>query len=222
MTNRIFAASYERGIELTAVGCPLDYPDALPRRLGARRMPLFAQQLDGYAESCVYALGRRTVYVIGLRLGTDVPGAIITEWNVVPPWQEQVICWEYAPEDIIPKRDWGTYASLVDSRLMGVLNDRRLLRRGYPIDGLVCGCSSQPIPESCAGSVSAKLTIVDDAGNTVALPIGLAVFRPVTRALERIAGTRKPIFGRNVRACPSAANFLGPDHDRATHHAEKA
>ena len=37
MTNRIFAASYERGIELMAAGCPLDYPEALARHSAARR-----------------------------------------------------------------------------------------------------------------------------------------------------------------------------------------
>ena len=30
MTNRIFAPSYERGLELIAAGCPIDYPDAQP------------------------------------------------------------------------------------------------------------------------------------------------------------------------------------------------
>jgi len=37
MKNRIFAASYKRGIELIAAGCPLDYPGALARHSAAQR-----------------------------------------------------------------------------------------------------------------------------------------------------------------------------------------
>ena len=45
MKNRIFAASYERGIELIAAGCPLDYPGALARHSAAQRKTFRAQQL---------------------------------------------------------------------------------------------------------------------------------------------------------------------------------
>jgi hypothetical protein len=178
MTKHVFAASYERSIELTEVGCPLDYPNALPRRSATRRMPFRIQQLAGYAESRVYPLGAaRAGYVIVVRLWTNVPGGtVITKWDIVPPWQDHQVDWDYEPEDIIPKGDRAAYMDVLDSRLMAVLNDRHLLRRGYPIDGLVCGYARQPIPESCQGAVSAKLVLVDDAGNTVALPIRLAVF----------------------------------------------
>ncbi len=47
MTNRIFAASYERGLELIASGCPIDYPDALARCSAARRTMFRAEQLAG-------------------------------------------------------------------------------------------------------------------------------------------------------------------------------
>ena len=60
---------------------------------------------------------------------------------------------------------------------MGVLNERRLLRRGYPIDGLVCGCSYQPIPESGDSLIYGKLTLVDDRESAVALRIALTVIR---------------------------------------------
>ena len=201
MKNRIFAASYERGMELIAAGCPLDYPEALPSHSAARPKPFFAEQLTGYVESRIYAIGPlQTGYVIGLRLWTDRPsGTIITDWSFVPPWVDQQIIWDYEAWDIIPEGDRGAYRSLLKSRLIGVLNDRRLLRRGYPVAGLLCGCSSQPIPESGQGHVSGKLTLFDDVENEVALRIALSVVRPAatrsvtlpTRARRRFHGVRE-------------------------------
>jgi hypothetical protein len=179
VTNRIFAASYERGIDLIAAGCPLDYPKALARYAAARRTTFRAEQLNGYIESRVYALNpMQTNYLIGLCLRTDRPaGTVISEWSFMPPWPDHCVSWDYDPEDLIPKKDRGTYRTLLDSRLMRVLNDGVLLRRGYPVEGLVCGSSYQSIPESGDGPVAAKLTLVDDVGNTVTVAIALTVVR---------------------------------------------
>ena len=185
MKNRIFAGSYKRGIELMAAGCPLDYPDALAGHAEAQREPFRAEQLRGYVESRVYALGPlQTGYVIALRLGTDrPPGSVITEWGFAPPWPDHLINWGYEPLDIIPEGQREAYESVLDSHLMGVLNEHRLLRRGYPIEGLVCGCSYQPIPESRDSVIYGKLTLVDDRENAVALRIALTVIRqPATRS----------------------------------------
>ena len=57
MTNRIYTASHERGVQLISAGCPLDYPDALPGHSAARRKPFRAEQLAGYIESRVYLFG---------------------------------------------------------------------------------------------------------------------------------------------------------------------
>ena len=180
MTHKIFAASYQRGVELMAAGCPLDYLDALADRSAPKRKLFRAEQLAGYAESRVYLLGPlQTGYLIGLRLGTDRPsGTVITDWSVEPPWPGHAIFWDYEARDFIPERDLGSYRDLLDSRLMGVLNDRRLLRRGNPVDGLLCGYSYQPVPEFGDRMVSAKLILVDDIGNRVAVGISLAVVRP--------------------------------------------
>jgi len=177
MKSRIFAASYERGIELIAAGCPLDYPDGLARRSAAQRKTFRAQQLAGYAESRIYALGPlQTGYLICLRIGTDRPGGtVISEWSFVPPWQNHIVIWDYEPLDIIPDGQREAYRSLLESRLTRVLNERRLLRRGYPVEGLLCGCSAQPVPELSDGFVYAQLTLVDDRGNTVALRIAMRV-----------------------------------------------
>jgi len=177
MKNRIFAASYERGMELIAAGCPLDYPGALARHSAAQRKTFRAQQLAGYAESRIYALSElQTGYLIGLRLETERPcGTVISAWSFEPPWQDHMVIWDHEPLDIIPDGQLGAYRDLLDSPLTGVLNERRLLRRGYPVEGLVCGCSGQPVTEPGNGFVYGQLTLVDDRGNKVALRVAMRV-----------------------------------------------
>jgi hypothetical protein len=198
MTKRVFAASHERGIKLMAAGCPLDYPEALPFHSVARRKPFRARQLDGYVESRVYALGPLvTAYLIGLHLGTDRPsGTVISEWSFVPPWKDHLVSWDYEPLDIIPKGQRGDYKSVLDSPLMGVLNERRLLRRGYPVEGLLCGCSAQPVEEAGDGLVSAQLTFVDDRGNTIALRIALTVIRHAATRSKKSPAPAGRLFDR--------------------------
>jgi len=184
MKNRIFADSYERGIELIAAGCPLDFPGALARRSAGQRKTFRAQQLGGYAESCIYALGElQTGYLIGLRLQTDRPGGtVISDWSFVPPWEDHIVIWEYEPRDIIPDGQREAYRNLLDdSRLTGVLNERRLLRRGYPVEGLVCGCSAQPVTKRGEGFVYSQLTLVDDRGNKATLRIAMTVIPRIAR-----------------------------------------
>lgn len=169
MKNPIFAASYERGVELMAAGCPLDYLDALPHQ------SFRAEQLPGYADSRVYELGPCDAgWVIPLVLRTDRPsGTFITGWSFELPWKGHDIHWGYEPEDIIPKKHQDDYKHLFDSRLTGVLNEGRLIRRGYPVEGLLCGRSYKPIGESVHGFISAKLSFTDDLGNLVPLCIDL-------------------------------------------------
>jgi hypothetical protein len=136
--------------------------------------------------------------VIALRLGTDRPaGAVITEWSFAPQWQDDLISWDYEPRDIIPERQRAAYASVLDSHLMvGVLNEHRLLKRGYPIDGLVCGCSYQPIPESGDSLMHGKFTLVDDRGNTVALRIALTVIRQAATRSKTSPTRARRLFDR--------------------------
>jgi hypothetical protein len=191
MKNPICAASYEWAVKLKAAGCPIDYLDALPRH------SFRAEQLRGYVTSRVYALGRlETRYVIALRLGTDRPsGTIIKDWRLELPWQDHVIDWDCEPADIIPKKDQDEYRSLVNSRLMKVLNEGRLIRRGSPVDGVLCGRSFQPIGESSHGIIPAKL-IFTDLGNTVRLCIDLDLYR-----LSDSSANRLPGEGAGQRVC---------------------
>jgi hypothetical protein len=173
MKNPFFAASYESGVELMAAGCPLDYPDALPRQ------SFRAEQLPGYADSRIYELGPCDAgWVISLRFRTDRPGGtIITSWSFEQQLQNHDIVWGELPEVIIPKYHQDVYKSLVSSRLMKVLNEGHLIRRGHPVEGVLCGHSAEPIGESSSGAISGKLIFTTDRGNTVPLCITLNVYR---------------------------------------------
>jgi hypothetical protein len=177
--RRVWAASYERGVELAAAGCPLDYLDALRNDWAAARNPFWVKQLAGYAESCAYVLSDSlTAYVIGLRLGTNRgSGTEIAQWNFAPPWPEHNICWDYEPADIIPKLDLGSYRDVLDSRLPEILKDHFLLRRGRPVAGLLCGVCNQPVPESREGLTSGKLSLTDDNGQIVSVRVDLRICR---------------------------------------------
>jgi len=181
MSKKSLAASYRRGVELVAAGCPLDYLDALRGDSSAGGKSFWAEQLPGYAESRAYVLGASlTGFVIGLRLGTNRgSGTEIAQWNFVPPWPEHHIDWNYKPTDIIPNLDLGSYRDVLHSRLLKILNDRCLLRPGYPVEGLLCGYSNQPISESGEGLKSGKLTLADNKGNEVSLRIDLRIYLSV-------------------------------------------
>jgi len=198
MPKRIFAASYERGVQLIAVGCPIAYPEHLPGHPVARRKRFHAEQMDGYSESRVYAINQfQTGFVVGLRLWTDRPsGTVIREWSFTPPWEDHRIGWGYEPLEIIPEWERGAYMNLLDSRLMAVLDEHRLLGRGYPVEGLLCGRSDQPIPESVKGYVTAKLTLADDEGSTAALRIALTVVRRGATPSDTIPTRRSRIFAK--------------------------
>ena len=189
MKNRIFAPSYELADELMDQGCPIDYPDALPRR------SFRAEPLSEYFPSCVYELGPMdTGYVIALRLATDRPtGTVINDWSVEPPWEGHRINWGCELEEAIPKKARGVYKSLFESRLAGVLNESRLIRRGYPVDGVFCGRSYHPIGKSSHGFISAKLSLTDDLGNTVPLRIELKITRRrYSNASQHVGGKARP------------------------------
>jgi hypothetical protein len=124
-----------------------------------------------------------TGWVIPLRLSTDgSSGTVITGLDLELPWQNHDIDWGCEPEDVIPERDRDVYKHLFKSRLRGVLLERRLIRRGYPVEGVLCGRSSQPIGKSSHGAIRAELRLTDDRGNTVPLRIELNVD---TRLLKR-------------------------------------
>ena len=178
MLNTMIAASRRWARELIAAGCPIHDPNAITRRTAAERNRFRVEQLDGYAQSIAYVFPTQVLYVIGVRLGTErASGTVLTDWGFQPPWPNHVTCFDYEAEDVIPQADHGSYRHLFDSRLMGVLNERRLLRRGEPVEGLLCGLSYQPVPESCGRSVSAKLTFLDDIGNRAELVAKMAVVR---------------------------------------------
>lgn len=177
MKNWPFAASYERGIALVEAGCPIDFPEVLPRQSSELEKSFRATQLTGYAESRIYRLGPLlTGFILGLRLATSrSSGTIISQWTFVPPWDDHLVSWDYEPKDIIPQEHLHVYKPLLRSRLIGILSESRLLKRGYPVTGILCGRSDQPIGVSIHNRVTAKLILNDDLGNSVKLRVGFNV-----------------------------------------------
>ena len=93
-----------RAVELDAVGCHTDYPDALPHRSALMRS-FRVELLPGYVDGRVYELGQLdTGYVIPHRLTSDrSSGTVITDWGLELPWPDHFVNRDCEPEDIISK-----------------------------------------------------------------------------------------------------------------------
>lgn len=192
---RPHSASYECARRLIAVGCPLDYVNDLPRDISSFRKALHITQLEGYGDSCVFHLGNEHLgYVIPLRVGSDVPnGVIISDWSFSPPWDHH-IDWDYDPRDVIPVSAHPAYVDLFDSRLLGVLNERRLLTRGHPVEGVLCGMAhfqSTLEPFETGALATAKISLTDDRGMTVQKNLRLRIDRSFAK--ERARVEQRPI-----------------------------
>ena|SRR5215469_704554 len=188
-----YRPSYECGRRLEAAGCPLDYLEDLPRKSAGHRKRLYVRELDG-VDACVIDRGLNGVgYMIPLALGTDLGGGnIISTWNFVPPWDHNVD-FDYEPRDIILERDHDLYASLFKTQLTEVLNERRLLRRGHPVKGVLCGLALHriPVPIYQYRVVNSQISITDETGHTIVHTIALTVDHSVERASQRKASTAK-------------------------------
>ena len=152
--------------------------------------PFHVELLPGYVVSRVFVRGRLDpIYVFPVRLGTERPsGTVITDWSLELPWPDSSIIWDHLPWDVIPPKYHNEYESLFKSPLMKVLNERRRILCGYPVDGLLCATSFQPIAESCHGIIPAKLSFTDYRGNTVRPCIDLNIERLSRSSANRLPG----------------------------------
>jgi hypothetical protein len=149
--------------------------------------------VGGYVENLVLDKGPLTDYVIAFSVGTDLPrGIIISEWSFKGPWGHE-ICWDYEPFGMLPPNRKNSYAHLFKPRLLAVLNERRLLARGRPVEGLLCGRASQPIPEGIEPlkPIDGTLSLTDDTGRTTSRRMSLTVDRSM--APKPIDATRTRI-----------------------------
>jgi hypothetical protein len=194
-----FGASYERGLRLEAAGCPLDYLESLPRNTKSVGPRLRVEQLGGEDVSRVYDYGNGTVgYSFSARLGTDrAAGVIISNWEFVPPWRHD-IDWDIGPYDVVPGWQQSACTHLFKSSLLDVLNKRRILRRGHPVEGLLCGCAfldpKEHLEFSLAGaSYTAEFRVTDEFGDTYTETFELTVDRTpaIRRAHQRKVRSRR-------------------------------
>jgi len=205
MTKPIWAPSNERGLKLQAANCPIDYLGALPCQ------SFRAEELAGYL-SRIYALGPlETRYVIPIHFDTvDRLGKIITDVRFELPWLNHDIDWNCEPEEIIPPEHHNEYKSLFKSPVRKVLNDRFRIRRGHPVEGLLCGRSYQPIGESANGVISGKFIFTDDQGATVPLCIALNIDTGTYASLNRCMGPEDGHRGCRDVAGSRRRSRLGP------------
>lgn len=191
--KRIWAASHERGLRLKKAGCEIPYLDELPRK--KRFHGLEVGPIGGYIESLAIENGATTHYVIALRLSTDrSTGSTVSTYSFIPPWLDHEIFWEYDAEQLLPASWLKRYESLLNSRLSAVLNQRALLYRGRPLEGLMAGSSWASIPPSVPRnrSADARITLVDDSSKHVRSVIPLTIIQSDYY--------RSQISGRKTRA----------------------
>jgi len=182
--RRIWQASYARGIRLSNAGCQLPYLHALPGKEVFHQRALHVNQLNGYFESYAIDFGTSTGYVIALRVSTDrTRGAIVIRRDLLLPWPDHEIEWGYDPQDLLPKDRVKEYGKLVKSRLQTVLDERRLLSRGRPVDGLLCGRAWTPIPTTCPRDrpAMAEIILVEDSGVSARSSVQLTIRGSVRR-----------------------------------------
>src|ERR1700758_959839 len=172
----VYAASYECGRALAVAGCPIDYLDQLPRNPAKYRKKLRMREIGGYAESRALdtAPNRGTTYLLPIRLGTDLPsGVIVADWFFEPPWPDHQISWDIDPDTVLADNERPAYQRYFRSRLLEVLDDHRLLRRGQAVEGLLCGHAVQSIPaENPKRAIAeSRLIVTLDSGEVYTLRI---------------------------------------------------
>jgi hypothetical protein len=200
--NHFWNASYAQGVRLAKAGCHLPHLNALPGKDRFYLRKLYVSQVGGYLESYAIDWGTSTGYVLALRVGTDHSRAIITSYQLVPPWPDHEIEWGLDPEDVIPRSKLQDFEGLLESRLPSILNERRLLRQGRPVQGLLCGIAWTPIPVSSPRDrpAMAEITIVDGSGAPVREPIQLTIYT----AIRRKCRTRDSTVSRELETVPEA------------------
>jgi len=214
-----YSASYECARRLIAAGCPIDYLNELPRDSGSWRRALYIEQIIGYGESRVIDLDNGHIgYTTVIRIRTDLPrGIVISDWSFRPPWNHD-LSWDCEPHQVIPASECPSYAEYFDSRLLGVLNERRLLRRGYPVEGVLTAIAYfQSLPELVKNGarVAATLSLTADTEMTFNKTIYLSVDRSYARKIVE-PRMRRPNFQSARRDPETCERFAEVEQHRGS------
>ena len=176
--SRIWGASYPRGILLSKAGCPLPYLHELPGKGSFYQRAIYVHQVRGYFSSYAIDFGTATGYVIALRVGTDrARGAIVTSYDVNLPWPDDEMQWGYDLLDLLSEDVVYDYGKLSEPSLRGVLDERRLLSRGRPVEGLLCGYSGNSIPalNPRRKFAQAEVVLAEDSGRRACSVVDLTI-----------------------------------------------
>jgi hypothetical protein len=136
-------------------------------------------QVGGIVESSAFDLdcGSGTGYSLSLHIAVDLPTFAIWEWRLDLPWEDPQFQWlPDPPGRVFPDNMYQVPGcpGLKFPRDV-VLNHRRVLRRGYGLDGLLLGFGFESIPDSYhhGANIDASLVLIDEMGRGFSTPVQL-------------------------------------------------
>ena len=188
VSKKSWLPSLQRALRLADAGCNVPLEAFLPEETTRRR--LYVRPLAEYGlEGLVVEREGGTGYVVPLRVGTDLSSAIVMDVDFRPPWPDHQFIWDCFLESLLPENLRSPYLPFVRSRLREVLEERRVIYAGRPVDGLMCFATLAPIPDSVPRDRPAigGVVLVDRSGLRVQTSIPLRIVRiPGEKARTRL------------------------------------
>jgi hypothetical protein len=210
MKNHIPKGSPELLLELNNAGCPIGGDqEALARCSAALSNPFCVQTIPDFVGRVFQRTALHTVWLFPIRVRTDhLSGTLISRFAIELPMPDYELTLDYEAERVIPKDCYDYYRPLLGRQLQNVLNEGSLIRCGYPVQGVVCGCSPQQIDEWPHDSLPVNIVLIDNRGNPASLRMEMEIIKRRGAVESRIPGHRGPDFQRlfddDILASPGA------------------
>jgi hypothetical protein len=159
---------------------------------------LISQDVDMMASSafdldCCPGTG----YNLFLHIAVDLPRFAIWEWMLDLPWKDPQIQWLPDPTGHTFPNNMYQFPGCPDLKFPRdeVINHRRMIRRGRPLDGMLLGYGFESIPDSYrhGANIDASLVLIDEMGRGFSTPVKLWINRRAKIDRKR---TKKTTRGR--------------------------
>lgn len=140
---------------------------------------LLIRQVEGDVVNSAFDLdcGYGTGYILSLHIAVDLPEFKIWGWKLDLPWEDPRFQWLTDPSE---KMSLDNVYKFPDCYRLefprdGVINHRRLLRRGHSLDGLLLGWGFESIPDSYrhGEKIEASLMLIDEMERGFTTPVQL-------------------------------------------------
>jgi hypothetical protein len=137
---------------------------------------LYVRQVGGWLENSAFDLDcGGTGFVLSVHVAVDMPVFGISGWELDLPWEDRQFQWLADPLEHVPSDDKYQIPGCVGLRYSRdeVLNHRRTLKRGHPLDGLLLGFSFESIPASyrSGATIDASVVLIDEMGRDFSSPV---------------------------------------------------